>query len=420
MRLIYTVLLYAIAPLFWLSQALKGVRDPAYRERLGERFGWTRLRLRESIWVHAVSVGEVQAAIPVVRALQTRFPDYPIVLTTATPTGAQRVRAVFGDRVHHCYLPYDLPTATRRFISRVAPRFGLVMETEIWPNLYSLCRARQIPLLIASARLSEKSVRRYRPFAFFGRALNDVKIAAQADRDAQRFRAIGVSAAQIHVTGNVKFDLQIAADLVPKARTLRDQQLGNRAIWVAASTHAGEDGAVLDAHTAVLEQNPTALLILVPRHPQRFDEVRSLLTARSFRFASRSRGESVNAETQVLLADTLGELMLFYAVSDLAFVGGSLVPIGGHNLLEPAALGRAIVIGPHNFNAPEIAEALLAARAAVVVCNAAELGSQVTRLLTRPQEREEIGKSGRQVVESNRGSVARVIELVEQMAARGR
>jgi 3-deoxy-D-manno-octulosonic-acid transferase len=419
MRLIYTVLLYVIAPFVWLSTALKGIRDPAYRDRLGERFGWTRLRLRESIWVHAVSVGEVQAAIPVVRALQTRFPDRPLVLTTATPTGAQRVRDVFGDRVHHCYLPYDLPMATRSFISRIDPTFGLVMETEIWPNLYSLCRVRQIPLLLASARLSEKSVRRYRRFAFFARALKGVKIAAQADRDAQRFRAIGVSAAQIEVAGNVKFDLQIAADVISKGQALRNQ-LGDRPIWVAASTHAGEEATVLDAHTAVLKHIPNALLILVPRHPQRFDEVRSLLTARSYPFASRSRSDAVTGGTEVLLVDTLGELMLFYSASTLAFVGGSLVPIGGHNLLEPAALGRPILIGPHNFNAPDIAESLLAAHAAVRIYDALSLGSEVTRLIEHPTERERMGEMGRDVVESNRGAVARVMELVEQMAAKAR
>ena len=418
MRLIYTVLLYVIAPLVWLITALRGIRDPAYRDRLAERFGWTRLRFRQSIWVHAVSVGEVQAAIPVVRELLARFPNDPLVLTTATPTGAQRVKALFGDRVHHCYLPYDLPSATRRFISRVAPRFGLVMETEIWPNLFSLARSRKIPLLIASARLSERSVQRYRRFAFFARALDGVKIAAQAQRDAQRFRAIGVPETQVEVTGNVKFDLQIASDLIPRATTLRAEQFADRPVWVAASTHAGEESGALDAHKDVLKAQPTALLVLVPRHPQRFDEVRTLLSSRGIRFASRSRNESVTPESRVLLVDTLGELMMFYAACDVAFVGGSLVPIGGHNLLEPAALGRTIVVGPNNFNAPDIAQSLIASGAAIVVQNAAELGAAVSRLFTNSSERESRGAQGRGVVEANRGAVGRVMRLIEDMASK--
>jgi 3-deoxy-D-manno-octulosonic-acid transferase len=415
MRLVYTVLLYLIAPLVWLITALRGIRDPAYRDRLAERFGWTRLRLRQSIWVHAVSVGEVQAAVPVVRELLARYPNSPLVITTATPTGAQRVRAVFGDRVHHCYLPYDLPTATRRFISRIAPRFGLVMETEIWPNLYSLCRARKIPLLIASARLSERSVERYRRFSFFARALDGVQIAAQEKRDAQRFAAIGVSASQIEVTGNVKFDLQIAADLIPKAMALRGEQFADRPVWVAASTHAGEESAALDAHEQVLREHPTALLILVPRHPQRFDEVRSLLASRGIRFASRTRNELVTDNNPVLIVDTLGELMMFYAASDVAFVGGSLVPIGGHNLLEPAALGRAILAGPNNFNAPDIAESLIAGGAVVIVQNSTELATEIARLFADPSSRAQMGDRGREVLEANRGAVDRVMQLVEQI-----
>jgi 3-deoxy-D-manno-octulosonic-acid transferase len=417
MRFLYTVLLYLVAPFALLNTARKGLRNPAYRERLSERLGWTRLRFSQSIWVHAVSVGEVQAAAPIVRELLARYSNCPLVLTTATTTGAQRARTVFGDQVSHCYLPYDLPTAVRRFISRVQPRFGLVMETEIWPNLYAVCRGRKIPLLLASARLSEKSVQRYRPFSFFGRALAGVQIAAQTERDAERFRAIGVADTQIEVTGNVKFDLQVSADLPAKAQNLRTQQFAARPVWVAASTHAGEESAALDAHKALLNHHGDALLVLVPRHPQRFDEVRSLLSAREFPFVSRSGGEPVTRETQVLLVDTLGELMLFYAASDIAFVGGSLVPIGGHNLLEPAALGRAILIGPHNFNAPEIAENLIRSRAATVVHSASELTEQLAQLVSNVAEREAMGSRGRAVVESNRGAVARVMRLVENMTA---
>jgi 3-deoxy-D-manno-octulosonic-acid transferase len=413
MRFFYSILLYLIAPLAWAATAWKGWRDPAYRERLGERFGFTRLRFRECIWVHAVSVGEVQAAIPVVKALQARYPQLPLVITTATPTGAQRVKSVFGDRVHHCYLPYDLPGAVRRFIGRIHPRFGVVMETEIWPNLYSLCRARKIPLLIASARLSERSVERYRSFPLFARALENVAIAAQSERDAERFRAIGVPAAQIQVAGNVKFDLQIDPDLSIKAERLRAEQIGSRPVWVAASTHGGEEAIVLDAHRAMLERHPDALLILVPRHPQRFEEVRSLLASRSIRFASRSRNEPVTDANEVLLVDTLGELMLFYAAGDIAFVGGSLVPIGGHNLLEPAALGRAILVGPHNFNAPDIAQNLIAAGAATVIQGAGDLAESVSLLFSDPSKCAQMGQRGREVVESNRGAVERVMGMVD-------
>jgi 3-deoxy-D-manno-octulosonic-acid transferase len=415
MRFLYSVLLYLIAPFAWAATAWRGWHDRAYRERLGERFGLTRLRFSECIWVHAVSVGEVQAAIPVVKALQSRYANVPIVVTTATPTGAQRVKAAFGDQVHHCYLPYDLPGSVGRFIRRIAPRFGVVMETEIWPNLYSLCRSRRIPLMIASARLSEKSVRRYRSLPLFARALQDVAIAAQSERDAERFRAIGVPEDQIRVTGNVKFDLQIAPDLPTKAERLRAEQIGARPVWVAASTHGGEEEIVLDAHRSVLAKHPDALLVLVPRHPQRFEEVRSLLASRSIRFATRSRNEPASAQIEVLFVDTLGELMQFYAVGDVAFVAGSLVPIGGHNLLEPAALGRPILMGPHNFNAPDIARSLIEAGAAIIVEDAGELATQVSHLLSDPSKQARMGESGRGVVEANRGAVARVMGMVEEL-----
>jgi 3-deoxy-D-manno-octulosonic-acid transferase len=415
LRLIYTALLYVAAPLVFALTAWRGVRDPLYRDRLPERFGLTRLKLGPPvIWVHAVSVGEVQAAAALIRALQRQYPQHAIVVTTTTPTGAQRVQALFADTVRHAYLPYDLPGAVGRFLDRLHPQIAIIMETEVWPNLYRACGRRRIPIVLASARLSEKSVRRYRRFtALFQPALDALVIGAQSQTDAQRFVAIGALASRVHVTGNIKFDMEVPALAQTEGAALRAAAFAGRMAWVAGSTHAGEEDVVLDAHQRVLQTHSNALLILVPRHPNRFDQVRAWLSARAVRFASRSRQEPVNG-VDVLLADTLGELLMFYAAADVAFVGGSLVPVGGHNLLEPAALAKPILTGPYNANSQDIAQLFFTAGAALEARSADELAARVTELFSNPQRREQMGSKGLHILESNRGALARVMALVEQ------
>lgn len=417
LRSVYTVLLYLFAPIALAGTALRGVRDPAYRDRLPERLGFTRAlqgSTERPIWIHAVSVGEVQAAVPLVRALLKKYPQRPLLITTATPTGAQRVRSLFSDSVRHAYLPYDLPGAVRRFLDRVRPSIAIVMEREIWPNLFSECRRRFIPMLLASARISERSAVRHQKFAsLFGEALaSNVKVAAQTVQDAERYRAIG--ARDVEVTGNVKFDIEAPVAAKQSGEALRAAQFPHRLVWVAGSTHEGEEDQVLAAHRLVTQQQPDALLILVPRHPNRFDAVRSWLKAQQVTFVSRSRGEPVTSETSVLLADTLGELMMFYAAADIAFVGGSLITtVGGHNLLEPAVLKRPVLVGPHNFNAPDIAQLMFESGAARQVNSQEQLARAIVELGANPQLRARMGTQGSELVAANRGALARVVAFVE-------
>ena len=420
LRLLYSALVYLVAPLAFVATALRGLRDASYRDRLPERLGFTQVRFAAPpVWIHAVSVGEVQAASALVRALGSRYPQHPILVTTATPTGAQRVRDLFGDSARHAYLPYDLPGAVRRFLDRTTPLLAIVMEREIWPNLFRACSARRIPILIASARISDRSGRRHLRLAgLFRDALaRDVTIAAQTDADAERFRAIGVPAAAVHVTGNIKFDLEIPEDVRRAGAHIR-AEFAHRPVWVAGSTHEREEDIVLDAHERVRAARNDALLLLVPRHPNRFDAVKSWLRSRNVRFVLRSTREAVAADTSVLLVDTLGELLSFYSAANVAFVGGSLVPVGGHNLLEPAALNRPIIVGPHTFNAADIAQDFLARGAAVQVESATELGAAVLDLLTNAARRDRMIASAHAILQVNRGALARLLTLIEKLLRR--
>jgi 3-deoxy-D-manno-octulosonic-acid transferase len=349
-----------------------------------------------------------------VRALRQRDPDAPLVLTCATPTGRERAEALFGDVALVRYLPYDSPGNMRRFLRRVRPRRLVILETELWPNLFAACARERIPVILASARLSERSVARYRRAGALFRALfaGDVTVGAQSEADAARFVAIGADPARTRVVGNVKFDIDIDAAAAAAGRELRASVLGARPVWVAGSTHPGEEEVVLAAHALVRERRPDALLVLVPRHPQRFDAVAALLATRALPFARRTQRRAVAAAESVLLVDTTGELLSFYAAADVAFVGGSLVPIGGHNLLEPAALGLAVLTGPSDANGREIAALLTAAGAVLRVSDAATLAAAVGRLLADPGERARIGGLGQGVVAANRGSVARVLALL--------
>ena len=421
LRLIYTPLVSLVAPVALAVTAWRGIRDPAYRDRLGERLGFTQLRFDEPvIWLHAVSMGEVQAAAPLVRALVRSHADHRVLVTTATPTGAARVAALFGDTVRHAYLPYDTPGAVNRFLTRVAPRLAIVMETEVWPNLFRACARRRIPIVMASARLSEKSVRRLRWLASLFKSVlaANVTIAAQTQLDADRFIALGAEPARVPVVGNLKYDVEIPPALLEQGRQLREAQFAHRFVWVAGSTHEGEEQIVLDAYQQVRTRLPGALLVLVPRHPQRFAAVRQWLMSQAVPCVARSDGAAVSSNDQVLLVDTLGELLAFYAACDVAFVGGTLVPIGGHNLLEPAAMGVPVLAGPNNFNAPDIAQLLFAHGAALEVRTANELSNAVVDLALDARRRHEMGAQGAAIVAANRGSLSRIVALIEPELAR--
>ncbi len=416
MRAVYRLLIRILAPLAAAVTLLRAIRDPAYRPGFAERFGFGPPRgAGGAIWVHAVSLGEVVAAGPLVRALRARHPRLDFVITTATPTGRAKARSAFGDGVDVRYLPYDTPRSVARFLDRVRPTLGVIMETELWPSLFAACSRRGIPLVLASARLSARSVARYRRGGALFRGLfgPGVAIAAQTEADAERFRRIGADPARTSVLGNVKFDIEIDPMLPSRAQALRAGDLGTRPIWVAGSTHAGEERAVLEAHRDVLRAVPDALLIVAPRHPPRFDAVAALLDTAGWRYARRSRGGRVPPSVPVLLLDTIGELPLYYAAADVAFVGGSLVPVGGHNLLEPAAVGVPVLTGPSVDNGREVAALLIAAGAARMVAEAAELGERVAQWLTDPAERARVGAIARQTVATQRGSVARLVEWLD-------
>jgi 3-deoxy-D-manno-octulosonic-acid transferase len=418
LRLAYILLTYLAVPFLLLHLAWRGLRVPGYRQRIGERFGFGMPRLnRPAIWVHAVSVGEVQAAAPLVRALRKRHPGVPLVLTTMTPTGSERVRALFGDTVIHSYVPYDLAGPVHRFFDWARPALAIIMETELWPNLYHECGQRQVPLVLASARVSLRSVRYYRLLIplFRNTLANGILIAAQTPVDAERFCLLGANPARTHVTGNIKFDFELPDEIGARGRELRENLGRHRPVWVAASTHDGEEIAALEAHDQVLERHPGVLLILVPRHPERFALVAALLDSRGISYVTRSSGARPGPATRVLLGDSMGELTTFYAAADVAFVGGSLVRVGGHNLLEPVALGVPVLTGPHNENAADIAALLFDCGAALMVLDWAALAAELGWLLADEPERHRRGVAGSQAIAANRGALTRLLALVDPL-----
>jgi 3-deoxy-D-manno-octulosonic-acid transferase len=418
MSFVYGVLTRVAAPAVFAATLLRGARQPAYRMHLGERFGLGPYLDAPSLWVHAVSVGEVSAAAALVRALRARHPGLPCVLTTATPTGRAQAATLFGADVDVRFLPYDTPGAVRRFLARIRPRAAIIMETELWPNLLRECGRRGVPVLFASARLAARSVPRYRRFGtLFSAGVRGAWVAAQSAADAERFVALGADPGRTRVVGNVKFDMQLGEAVAEKGRELQLHYLGARPVWTAGSTHEGEEELLLDAHAVLGHTVPGALLVLAPRHPQRFEGVAALLERRRLIFERRSGTQAVRAESQVLLLDTMGELTAFYAAADAAFVGGSLVPVGGHNLLEPASLGVPVITGPHTQNGSEIARLLIEAGGAFEVADGTALAAAAERLLADPALRERMGASARRFVESHRGSLGRLLALIEPLLA---
>jgi len=417
MRFLYNLLTYLLLIPFAIYWLIKGVGNRSYVDRLQQRFGFGFPKLDQCIWVHAVSVGEVQAAVPLIHALMERFPDQKLVVTTVTPTGAARVAALFGNKVEHCYIPFEFPNAIRSFYTSIRPRAAMIMETEIWPNLYRGCGVRKIPLILVSARISPRSIPGYRRLLPLIRETlsHGIIIAAQSQVDADRFLELGASPHRTWVTGNIKFDVRLDPDVAGQGKLLRSELFGVRPVWIAASTHDGEEQQVLQAHRRLIEQHPDILLVLVPRHPERFHGVRDQIEKQRFSMIARTADQSCDPSTEVFLVDTMGEVPLFYAASDIAFVGGSLVPIGGHNLLEPAAQGLPIITGPHLFNAQEIADEFIGRGACRVVANSDELAASVANLIENPVEAREMGAKGLAVLEQNRGSLERLLVLLEPL-----
>lgn len=416
MGFLYTLAICLATPLLVARLLFRGIRNRQYHYRWRERFGRFRPpAFSRSLWVHAVSVGEVNAAEPLVRALQARYPERGLVLTTVTPTGSERARQLFGDSVFHVYLPYDLPFAVAGFLKRIRPALAIIVETEIWPNLYRACRRRRIPLLIVNARLSERSMRGYRAL---GRLVSEsmdcvTYVAAQSPADAARYRELGTPADRVGVTGYMKFDTQVPADAVTRGMEWREQWGAARPVWIAASTHEGEEQAVWQAHAALLEAMPNALLLIAARHPERFRLLESQARGQGFSVATRRQNRVARPHHQVFVIDSMGELMPFFAAVDVAFVGGSLCPVGGHNVLEPAALSKPVVVGPYTFNFEGITASLLEAGAALRVRDADGLATAIGECLQDPSRRRAMGEAGRRVFERERGAVGRVMQLID-------
>lgn len=415
-RTLYTALFYLGLPLVAIRLWLRARKAPAYAKRIGERFSCNMPTLQPGgIWVHAVSVGESIAAAPMIRALLQRYPQLPITVTCMTPTGSERIQALFANepRIQHCYLPYDLPCAAARFLDRVQPKLAVIMETELWPNHIHQCAKRGIPVALANGRLSERSAKGYARFSkLTAPMLAEMSLfAVQTEAEAQRFRDLGARLETVEVTGSIKFDLTIDPQLLQRAAELRSQwQAQDRPVWIAASTHEGEDEVVLDAHRRLLANHPDALLILVPRHPERFNSVFELCQREGFATVRRSTGAHVDAQTSVLLGDTMGELLFLYALADSAFVGGSLVPNGGHNLLEPAALAKPVISGPHLFNFLDIAAQLREAGALAEVDDAEGLAVEVQRLFELPRDAQRMAEAGLAVMRRNQGALQRLLD----------
>ena len=419
-RTLYTLILHLALPFIFLRLLWRAWRAPAYGKRIGERFALGLPVFRQGgIWIHAVSLGESIAAAPLISELLARHPELSITVTCMTPTGSERIQALFGERIQHCYLPYDLPWACAIFLGRLQPKLAVIMETELWPNHIHACHRRGIPVVLANARLSERSARGYARFKRLTAPMlaELALVAAQTEVEAERFRQLGARA--VEVTGSIKFDLSVDAELPRHAAELRGQWgATTRPVWIAASTHAGEDEVMLQAHRQLLDEHPDALLILVPRHPERFAQVFELCRREGFFTVRRSTGEAVGTEVQVLLGDTLGELLFLYALADLALVGGSLVANGGHNLLEPAALGKPLLSGPHLFNFLEIAAQLRGAGDLLEVEDAAQLHAALRALFADPAEARRRAEAGLGVMRANQGTLARLLAGLERLLAR--
>ncbi len=416
MRLLYSLVLYLIAPLVVLRLLWRSRKAPDYRQRIGERFGFfPHLSKKGYIWLHSVSVGETIAAAPLVKQLLATYPDLPLLITTTTPTGSAQVKKLFGDQVAHVYAPYDLPGAVQRFLARTQPRLALIMETELWPNLFHYCHRQGVPVVVANARLSERSAKGYGKLrALTAQTLACVtQVAAQGEDDGQRFLALGLRQDQLTITGSLKFDLTVAASVQEQGQVLRRVTLGaERPVWLAASTHQGEDEQLLDALAEVRQQVADALLVLVPRHPERFDSVVELCRQRGLNVVRRSERRGCNAETDVFVADSMGEMMLLLAASDVCFMGGSLIEHGGHNILEPAALGKPVVFGPSMYNFAVISKLFIAEGAARQVADRHELAQVLVQWLTNVVLADEFGQRGRAVVDANRGALQRLLRLL--------
>ena len=414
MRFAYTLVMSVLVPLAFVRLWVRGLTNPAYRGAWRHRFGFVKHAQsgQRALWVHAVSVGEVQAAVPLLQALRASQPHRRIVVTTTTPTGKARLAQVFGESVEHAYLPFDLPWFMRRFLGRCRPGVCILMETELWPNLVKQCALNDVPVVLANARLSERSARGYRRVASItaGMLKSLTLVGAQSQADADRLIKLGASVERIFVMGNIKLDVHIAPSVSEEAQVLRRAWGEERSVWIAASTHEGEESMVLRVHQKLRNAIPDLALILVPRHPERARGVASLCEKSGLLVQRRSETIQPSSHADVYLVDTMGALAIMYAASDIAFVGGSFVDVGGHNLLEPAALGIPVLFGPSMHNFAQISTSMSACGASIQTHTEADLEAQLYALLRDANARHAMGQQGRAFVNSNRGALNVLLE----------
>ncbi len=431
-RFVYNLVFTLAIPFILLRMWLRGGANPGYRQRWAERFAcFTFTGKSKGLLIHSVSVGETLAAEPLVRSLQAAYPNLTITITTTTPTGSDQVKRLYRDdiasgQVVHLYLPYDLPYLMQRFIKKIQPSLCIIMETELWPNIISSCNAQQVPVILANARLSDKSARGYAKFANLTQPMLqglDV-IAAQHNNDAQRFIDLGVAAHKVEVTGSIKFDISVPEQALVEGQGLKNLWGPERPVLVLASSHEGEDDLILESYQQLLADFPDLLLVLVPRHPERFDEVAAKVLDSELHLVRRSEAFEkgnlqANPMTQVYLADTMGEMLLLLATADIAIIGGSFIEHGGHNPLEACALAKAVVMGPSDYNFAAIAQQLID-HGAMQQTSKEQLTICLRQLLERPQMRAEMGALGKQVVADNQGAVARIGKIIaQQLVAKG-
>jgi 3-deoxy-D-manno-octulosonic-acid transferase len=415
MRVLYAFLWFVAVPFVLVRLAWRSRKQPGYLDNLGERFGtYPPAKPGPCIWIHAVSVGETRAAVPLVEALRERHPQHNILVTHMTPTGRATSRELFGDRVERVWLPYDLGFAVRRFLAHYRPEMGIVLETEIWPRLFEEAARAGIPVMLANGRLSQRSADRYARAPALARwaFANLASVAAQSAEDARRFEGIG--ARSVAITGNVKFDLEIPDAMADRGERFRERFGATRTVWVAGSTRDGEEALLLDAFSKA-QLPPDVLLVIVPRHPQRFGEVARLVEARGLALARRSEEGPVSRTTHVMLGDSMGEMLAYYFAADVVIIGGSFLPFGGQNLIEACALGRPVIVGPHTYNFSEAAEGAIAAGAALRVADAYAALEAAASL--DEAKRREMGQRGAAFVEAHRGAVRRLVDWIEATAA---
>ncbi len=415
MKFIYTIFFILLTPFILLRLYWKGIKAPAYRLRWRERFGlYAKNCPQNCIWIHAVSVGEAEAVFPLIKQIQASFPLLPILVTTTTITGSMRVQSVLGDSISHVYLPYDIPYVIHNFFQHFKPKMAVIMEKEIWPNLFSECGNKKIPLFIINARLSKNSAKNYKkiPNLVIPTLQNVTCILTQTEEDRQHFISIGASATKVKVTGNLKFDINLPKELIDQGLSLKKTSLKDRFVWIAASTHKGEEAILLRCYQQLKKEIPELLLMIAPRHPERFSEVKTLVESERLNLIMRSSHTHCTEKTDVYIADTMGELKMLYVAADISFIGGSLTPVGGHNILEALSVGTPVLFGSYMHNFKEIAQNVLAEKASIQCISENNIVTTIQFLYQSPSKRKQLVQNGQRFLNNNLGATQKTIKTL--------